>query len=199
MPRHLSIQLMKAAGVRKCSAARAFVHSTHCIWCFNTWFGAGLKSSIFGVLAAPAVRKPFPTDRPLRGPPVGRGFRAAGFASTPKVDDFRPAPKHCIRNPSVRFLEWRSVFSSGEAFSRVEKRFLEWRSVSSSGEAFSRVEKTLPLSRRRFPSRENASPLEKTLPSREDVCFPEKTLPLSRKRFPFRENIALGTRVCSDA
>ncbi len=46
----------------------------------------------------------------------------------------------------TRLLEWRSVFSNEEAFSRVKKRLLGWSSVSS---------------RKRFSTRENASPLEK--------------------------------------
>ncbi len=40
-----------------------------------------------------------------------------------------------------RFLERSSVFSSGEAFSRVEKHFVKRRSVFSSDEAFSKEEK----------------------------------------------------------
>ena len=34
-------------------------------------------------------------------PPVGRGFRVSG---SPKICDFRPAPKPCIKNLSVVFL-----------------------------------------------------------------------------------------------
>ncbi len=54
-------------------------------------FGAGQISLFLGV----------PAGKPRSGPPVGRDFRAAGAAGTPKIGDSGPAPKPCIRNPSV--------------------------------------------------------------------------------------------------
>ncbi len=55
------------------------------------------------------------------------------------------------------FLEWRSVFSSEEAFSRVEKHSLEWRSVFASGETFSRVKKRLHSRKRSFTGKSASS------------------------------------------
>ncbi len=56
-------------------------------------FGAGWQSPMFEALAVPAARKFLPTGGPLRGPPVGRGFRAVGAAGTLNIDDFRPTPQ----------------------------------------------------------------------------------------------------------
>ncbi len=55
--------------------------------------GAGRKSSILGVWEAPAAPKTMPEG--------GGGFGAAGAAQTPKIKDFRPAQKPCIKNLSV--------------------------------------------------------------------------------------------------
>jgi hypothetical protein len=58
--------------------------------------------------------KPLPTGGPLRGPPVGRGFRAAGATGTPKIDVSGRPPslealvlavlkaKIKIKNPRIR-------------------------------------------------------------------------------------------------
>ncbi len=54
------------------------------------------------VWAAPAALKTFPEGVGLRPPPSGVFFGSAGAVQTPKVGDFRPARKPCIKNPSVR-------------------------------------------------------------------------------------------------
>ncbi len=64
-------------------------------------FWAGRKSSTFGVWAAPAAPKAIPEGGGLRPPFFGTFFGAAGAAPTPQIDDFRPAQKPCIQNPSV--------------------------------------------------------------------------------------------------
>ncbi len=63
-------------------------------------FGAGRKSTNFGVWAAPAAPQTLPQGGVLR-PPSGMVFGAAGAAQTPNIDDFRPAQKPCMKNPSV--------------------------------------------------------------------------------------------------
>ncbi len=64
-------------------------------------FWAGRRSPIFGVWAAPAAPQTFPKRGGLSPPPSGMFFWAAGAAQSPKTDDFRPAQKPCIKNPSV--------------------------------------------------------------------------------------------------
>jgi hypothetical protein len=60
--------------------------------------GAGQKSLIFWVWAAPAAPNTIPEGGGLRPPP---SWGAAGAGQTPNIDDFRPAPKPCVKNPSV--------------------------------------------------------------------------------------------------
>ena len=70
-------------------------------WVFNTWFfGAGKKSPICVVWAAPAAPKPISKGGGRSPPPSGMVFGAAGAAQTPKIDAFRLAPKTC-KNPST--------------------------------------------------------------------------------------------------
>ncbi len=63
-------------------------------------FWAGRQSSMFGVWVAPAASKTIPEAGGRSPPPFGMVFGAAGAAQTPKIDDFRPALKPYIRNPS---------------------------------------------------------------------------------------------------
>ncbi len=58
-------------------------------------FGAGRKSLMFGVGAAPAAPKPFPKGGAQSTPPFVRVFPAAGAAQTPKFEEFWSVPKHC--------------------------------------------------------------------------------------------------------
>jgi hypothetical protein len=68
-----------ALGYSKSSRSGAqCVHLGHPLRFKMHGFWAGRRSPIFWVLAAPAARKPFPTSGPRSGPPVGRGFGAAG-------------------------------------------------------------------------------------------------------------------------
>ncbi len=47
------------------------------------------------------LTKTIPEGGGLRPPPSGMVFGAAGTAQTPNIDDFRPAPKPYIKNPSL--------------------------------------------------------------------------------------------------
>ncbi len=66
-------------------------------WRWGSLVGAGLgadwKSLILGVWAAQAGPNTRPTGGPLGGPPIGGVFGLAGAAQTPKIGDFRLAPK----------------------------------------------------------------------------------------------------------
>ena len=64
-------------------------------------FWAGRKSSIFGFWAAPGARETMQKCGGLRPPHFGMAFGAPGAAQTPKIDDFRPAQKSCMKNPCV--------------------------------------------------------------------------------------------------
>jgi hypothetical protein len=55
---------------------------------------------IFGVRGARETIQKYGGRSP---PHFGMVFGAAGAAQTPKIDDFRPAQKSCIKNPSVCF------------------------------------------------------------------------------------------------
>ncbi len=61
---------------------------------------------MFGVPAAPAAEQNLPTRAPRSSPPVGRGVGAAGADATPKIGDFRPAPKQCLKNIIARSAQF---------------------------------------------------------------------------------------------
>ncbi len=64
-------------------------------------FWAVWESPIFGFWVARAAPKTIPKGGRRSPPPSGFVFEAAGAAQTSKIDDFRPAQKPCIKNPSV--------------------------------------------------------------------------------------------------
>jgi hypothetical protein len=67
-----------------------------------TW---GFLYTVFGpasnLLGASAAPKTIPKGGGRSPPPSGMVFGAAGASQTPKIDDFRPAQKPCIKNPSL--------------------------------------------------------------------------------------------------
>ncbi len=64
--------------------------------------GSDRRSSILGLWAASAGPKTPPTSGPLRGPPAGGVLGPAEAAQTPKIDDFRSAPRPALTKDTLR-------------------------------------------------------------------------------------------------